>query len=178
MTTFAPKMTGIGRWSSYRRGLVVSIPSQFSLNDLYWRRDFGPTIRTALRTSVAALLLAIEPPLQPDPGVWNCVGSWRYFRNTSARSVEREYNERRSLVNVATLGTNMAGMRARPVEYYSNGASVHYGGTNEMLYFWLARPNIYRINTIYTDDFLSTTFVATVIEANRGNIVREVTVAF
>ena len=82
------------------------------------------------------------------------------------------------LLDAAKVGINTAGMRARPAKFYSSGASVHYGGTNEMLHFWLARPNIYRVNTIDADDFPSSTFVATAIEANCGNIVREVTVAF
>jgi hypothetical protein len=81
------------------------------------------------------------------------------------------------LINMARYGTNTAGMRARPPDLYTNGASVHYSGNNDMLRHWVARPGLYKPNVVTTDDFVTSTFVQTVISANLGEIPREVTVA-
>ena len=81
------------------------------------------------------------------------------------------------LLNMARYGTNTVGMWARPMDIYTNGASVHYGGNNNMLRHWIARPDLYKPNIIGTDDFLSSTFVQTAISANSGDISREVTIA-
>ena len=74
--------------------------------------------------------------------------------------------------------TNTVGMRKRPPMNYTNGASVHYGGVNDMLPHWLARPQLYKVNIIYVDDIESSTIVDTAIKANLGQIPRQVTIAF
>ena len=81
------------------------------------------------------------------------------------------------LLSMATA-TNTVGMRSRPAMNYTNGASVHYGGVNEMLPYWLARPQLYKVNIIYVDDIGSSTIVDTAIKGNHGQIPRQVTIAF
>ena len=81
------------------------------------------------------------------------------------------------LLNEARYGTNTDGMRARDPDDYTNGASVHYSGMNDMLRHWLARPDVYKPNIIYVDDFTTSTFVTTAIAYNKGEIPREVTIA-
>ena len=82
------------------------------------------------------------------------------------------------LLTMAKNGTNTLGMYARPAENYTNGASVHYRGVNEMLPYWIARSQRYKMNIIYVDDFPTSTFVETAIQANLGQIPRQVTIAF
>ena len=82
------------------------------------------------------------------------------------------------LVSLTREGVNTLGMRRRPANLYTNGGSVHYSGLNDWIRHWAARPNLYRINVVYLDVTSVTTFVETAIQANRGEIPREVTLAF
>jgi hypothetical protein len=72
---------------------------------------------------------------------------------------------------MAAQGTNTLGMRARPPQNYTNGASVHYSGVNDMLPYWLARPQ-----RSYTDSFESSSIVDTAISANLSQIPLQVTI--
>jgi hypothetical protein len=81
------------------------------------------------------------------------------------------------LYTMALEGTNTLGMRARPPQNYTNGASIHYSGINDMLLYWLVRPQRYKVNIIYTDSFESSSIVDTAISANLGQIPRQVTIA-
>ena len=82
------------------------------------------------------------------------------------------------LFTMALQGTNLLGMYARPPENYTNGASVHYRGVNDMLPYWVARPHKFKMNIIYVDAFQSSTIVDTAIQANLGQIPRQATIAF
>lgn len=82
------------------------------------------------------------------------------------------------LLTMTRNGTNTQGMYARPAENYTNGGSVHYRGANAMLPYWIARPQRYKTNIFYVDDFPTSTVVDTAISANLGDIPRQVTIAF
>ena len=78
------------------------------------------------------------------------------------------------LLYTARDGINTHGMSARHEEYYSNGASVHYRGVNDMFRYWLARPGLYKANILYVDDAaVSSDIVSTAVLANMNEIPRE-----
>ena len=54
---------------------------------------------------------------------------------------------------------------------------IMYDKGNYFYRHWLARPDKFKPNVIYVDDSPSSTVVQTAIEANRGDIKREVTIA-
>ena len=81
------------------------------------------------------------------------------------------------LITMAREGTNSEGMRARHPENYSNGASVDYSGVDAMLHHWLARPGLYKVNSIYVDAFQASKVVDICIAANKGEIIPEATLA-
>ena len=55
---------------------------------------------------------------------------------------------------------------------------MHYSGLNNWIRYWAARPNLYRLNVVYLDVTSATNFVDIAIQVNRGEIPREVTLAF
>ena len=100
-------------------------------------------------------LLEIDPNLMSFEGMWT------------------------DLLTFSNQGTNTAGMLVRPSDKYTSGASVHYRGVNDMARYWLARPQKYKLNEIHVDDAVqSSTLVETAILSAKGEIPREVSVAF
>ena len=71
------------------------------------------------------------------------------------------------LVTVAR-NANTRGMFARDTKRYSNGRSVNYLGINDMIEYWLRRPNLYKLNILYIDDDVSSSLVDIAIRANGG----------
>ena len=70
-------------------------------------------------------------------------------------------------------------MRARNSSLYSNGASVHYTGVNEMMRHWAARTHLYKPSIVYTDDVtVSSTIADTALEANAGMLGREFSISY
>ena len=70
-------------------------------------------------------------------------------------------------------------MRVRDSDQYSNGASVHYGGTNDMITHWAARPHLYKASIIYTDDYtVSSTYTESALEINSGKLGRQFSISY
>ena len=70
-------------------------------------------------------------------------------------------------------------MRARNANRYSNGASVHYGGTNDMLPHWASRTHLYKPSIVFADDFAaSSTFTTSALQANAGMLGRQFSISY
>ncbi len=82
------------------------------------------------------------------------------------------------LLSQAKHGTNTGGMFIRPATSYTNGASVQYMGVNQQWIYWLGRPDVYKVNIISVDDFVSSNAVDVAIQANMGEIPRQTSVSF
>lgn len=81
--------------------------------------------------------------------------------------------------NISIKFHNITQLQVRDHTKYSSGKSVHYRGVNDMYRYWVARPNLYKPNIIYSDDSVkSSTIVDTAIEANLGQIKPEVAVTY
>ena len=71
------------------------------------------------------------------------------------------------------------GMRARDSSLYSNGASVHYSGVNDMLPYWAARKHLYKPTIIHLDDVtVSSTLADSALEANAGMFGRQFSISY
>ena len=82
------------------------------------------------------------------------------------------------LVTLAQRGVNTGGMKVRNPEDFTNGGSVHFEGNDEWIRYWLARPGRYMVNIINTDHTTSSKLVDIMIQANMGQIPREVSISF
>ena len=173
-------------WPSF---LVVSQAGETNPEDLFRQRSGGlrgylqnnPDQMTELsgamtpnEVSIAAAMYRVYGDLPIIDEIYDRLIPGAHDLDADRMSFEGVYID---LLSAGRYGINTNGMSVRSEEYYSNGASIHYRGVNDMYGYWLARPGLYKANILYIDDaVLSSDIVATAIRANLKEIPREASI--